>query len=117
MLLGTWKWTGYGPDSVNLNLLDPNETDSFTIFTYVYKDSSKGLRIEKLVSGSTTYIDTLEFTWLLSQDESSIVSSYTDPLLPNIDSIHTLTDSKLILLDNSKDKGGAFNYWKVMEKL
>ncbi|RYZ50148.1 MAG: hypothetical protein EOP49_14640 [Sphingobacteriales bacterium] len=116
MILGTWKTVKYGPDSVNLNVPDAGELSDFSTLSFVYSEDGSGLNIQEYVSGSTTFIDTIPFSWILSQDKHKIISTYTNPVSPNIDSIYSLNASEMTTLDNNRSKGGMFNYWKRLQK-
>lgn len=115
-LLGRWNIIAYGQDSIPNALVDSGEISSYDGFAYVFQSDGKGLNIQWYLSGGFYVVDTVKFSWALSQDQGQIISVYADPLHPIIDSIVEIKSNQIFLLDNSVDYGSTYNHWKKMKK-
>ena len=114
LLPGEWQSVQYGADTVNLGVLDSNEVSAFSDLTYVFKEGGSGLNIQRYYSGGLIYIDTLEFSWYLSEDETTIISTYDNVLQLTLDSIYSLSEDILVTRDNGAANGLGYDHWKVM---
>lgn len=115
-LLGRWNIVAYGQDSIPNASVDSGEISVYDGFAYVFQSDGKGLNIQWYLSGGFYVVDTVKFSWVLSQNEGQIISVYSDPLHPIIDSVVDIKNNQILLLDNSSDYGSAYNHWKKMKK-
>jgi len=115
-LLGRWNIVAYGQDSIPNASVDSGEISVYDGFAYVFQSDGKGLNIQWYLSGGFYVVDTVKFSWILSQNEGQIISVYSDPLHPIIDSVVDIKNNQILLLDNSSDYGSAYNHWKKMKK-
>lgn len=115
-LLGRWNIVAYGQDSIPNASVDSGEISVYDGFAYVFQSDGKGLNIQWYLSGGFYVVDTVKLSWVLSQNEGQIISVYSDPLHPIIDSVVDIKNNQILLLDNSSDYGSAYNHWKKMKK-